>query len=97
MHILDDALGIYPSSPELLAQRDYVHRCFGIGNTMREQPDDIFHSDDDDEVPFISNPPKRVYAEHTDSQVMEKLLQNVEGSLGILMGEIHKGSMPGVK
>ena len=55
---------------------------------MREQPDDIFHSDDDDddddddeEVPFIPNPPKRVCTEHADSQVMEKLLQNVEGSL----------------
>ena len=37
---------MHPSSPELLALRDYVNKSFGIGGTMRKIDDDeIFHSD----------------------------------------------------
>ena len=44
--ILDCALKIYPHSPELLAERDYVHKCFGIGITLK-QAEAIFYSDED--------------------------------------------------
>ena len=46
LNLLETALKMHPSSPELLALRDYVNKSFGIGGTMRKIDDDeIFHSD----------------------------------------------------
>lgn len=42
--ILEEALKRYPHSPELLAQRDYIYNCFGIGRTLKH-PEAIFYSD----------------------------------------------------
>jgi hypothetical protein len=36
-------------------------------------------------------------AEAADTQMMEKIIANVEEALGLLMEEINRGSLPGAK
>ena len=36
LSILDAALIKHPHTPEVLAERDYVHKCFGIGSTLKQ-------------------------------------------------------------
>lgn len=95
--ILDQSLKLHPYSPELLAQRDYIFKCFGIGGTLRE-PEAIFYYDEDEPMPQTARvPKKRGMTEPADSQAMEKLIQNVEESLRQLAEEVNKGSLSGVK
>lgn len=78
--ILEQALAKYPHSPELLAQRDYIYNCYGIGSTLKH-PEAIFYSDEDEPLPLIVSTQKRAIAHIADSQAMEKVIQNVEESL----------------
>lgn len=81
----------------MLAQRDYIYNCFGIGRTLK-QPEAIFYSDEDEPLPVANNSyQKRLNTEAPDPQMMEKLIQNVEESLRRLAEEIFKGNLPGLK
>ncbi len=95
LKILESAFSKYPHSPQLLAQRDYIYNCFGIGATLKD-PDAIFYSDEDEPLPITSYQ-KKSMPEPADTQVMEKLIQNVEEALRRIAEEINKGNSPGIK
>ena len=84
--ILDAALKKHPYAPELLAERDYVHKCFGIGITLK-QPEAIFYSDEDESISFVEHvpPPKKNALEQTNHQVMQKIINNIEEALASLI------------